>query len=46
MTYKLACANYNAAYGALQVGFEQIEAAYKFDAIDLDRLRTESGANA
>ena len=40
MTYKLACANYNAAYGALQVGLEQIEAAYKFDAIDLDRLRT------
>ena len=41
ITYKLACANYNAAYGALQVGLEQIEAASKFDAIDLDKLRQE-----
>ena len=41
MTYRLACTNYNAAYGALQVGLEQIEAAYEFDAIDLDQLRTE-----
>ena len=39
VTYRLACANYNAAYGALQVGLEQIEAASKFDAIDLDVLR-------
>ena len=41
MTYKLACANYNAAYGALQVGLEEIEAASEFDAIDLDKLRLE-----
>ena len=41
MTYKLACANYNAAYGALQVGLEEIEAANEFDAIDLDKLRLE-----
>ena len=39
--HRLACTNYNAAYGALQVGLEQIEAAYEFDAIDLDQLRTE-----
>ena len=43
ITYKLACANYNAAYGALQMGLEQIEAAHKSNAIDLDRLRAEPG---
>jgi len=41
MTYRLACTNRNAAYGALQVGLEQIEAAYEFDAIDLCQLRAE-----
>ena len=46
MTYRLACTNYNAAYGALQVGLEQIEAAYKFDAIDLNQLRVERQADA
>ena len=45
LTYKLAVANYNAAYGALQVGLEQIEAAYDFDAIDLDKLREEKPAD-
>ncbi len=39
MMYKLFTANFNAAYGALQVGLEQIEAANRFDAIDLDKLR-------
>lgn len=39
MLYKLFTANYNAGYGALQVGLEHIEAAHKFDAIDLERLR-------
>ena len=41
MMYKLLTANYNAAYGALQVGLEQIEAATKFEAIDLEKLRGE-----
>ena len=39
MMYKLFTANFNAAYGALQVGLEQIEAANRFDAIDIDKLR-------
>lgn len=39
MMYKLFTANYNAAYGALQVGLEQIEAAYLQGEIDLDKLR-------
>lgn len=41
MVYKLACANYSSAYGALQSSLEHIEAADKFDAIDLDKLREE-----
>lgn len=40
MTYKLACANYEAAYGAMQAGLEQIEAAHGFNAIDLEKLRS------
>lgn len=39
MTYKLACANYEAAYGAMQAGLEQIEVAYRCGAIDLEKLR-------
>lgn len=39
MMYRLFVNNYNAAYGALQVGLEQIEAAHKQDAIDLAVLR-------
>ena len=41
LTYKMACANYNAASGALQVGLEQIEAADSFGALDLEKLREE-----
>ena len=39
MAYKLLTANFNAAYGALEVGLEHVEAASKFDAIELDKLR-------
>lgn len=41
MAFKLFTANYNAAYGALQIGLEAIEAAHKFDAIDMSYLRPE-----
>lgn len=40
MMYRLLTANYNAAYGALQVGLEQIESAKRFNAIDLVVLRS------
>ena len=31
--------NFNAGYGALQAGLEQIEAAAKADAINMEKLR-------
>ena len=42
MMYKILTANFNAAYGALQAGLEQIESANRFEAIDLDKLREKS----
>ena len=44
LTYRLLTANFNGAYGALQSGLEQIEAAHKADAIDLNVLRKNSAA--
>ena len=39
LAFELLTANYNAAYGALQMGLEAIESAACFDAIDMDRVR-------
>ncbi len=39
MLYRLFTANFNAAYGALEAGLEQIDAASAFGAVDLDKLR-------
>lgn len=39
LAFELLTANYNAAYGALQMGLEAIESAASFDAIDMDRVR-------
>lgn len=41
---RIRMTNFNAAYGALQVGLELIEAAKKFEAIDLDVLRSGKAA--
>ena len=43
LTYELFTANYNAAYGALQLGLEAIESAYQFNAIDMSYLHEEEG---
>ena len=42
LTFELLTANYNAAYGALQMGLEAIESAACFDAIDMDRVKRQS----
>jgi|GEM_PF-2278421 len=42
LAFELLTANYNAAYGALQMGLEAIESAASFDAIDMDRVRQRS----
>lgn len=39
MMYKLFTTNFVTAYGAMERGLEQIEAANKFDALDVDLLR-------
>ena len=40
LAFELLTANYNAAYGALQMGLEAIESAACFDAIDMDRVKS------
>ncbi|MBQ4425097.1 MAG: cation:dicarboxylase symporter family transporter [Lachnospiraceae bacterium] len=45
MMYRLFVVNFNAGYGALQVGLEQIEAAAKAGAIDLDLLRQKTAVH-
>ena len=42
LTFELLTANYNAAYGALQMGLEAIESAACFDAIDMDRVKRQA----
>ena len=42
LTFELVTANYNAAYGALQMGLEAIESAATFDAIDMDRVKEQA----
>ena len=39
LAFELLTANYNAAYGALQMGCEAIESAVSFDAIDMARVK-------
>lgn len=42
LAFELFTANYNAAYGALQMGLEAIESATCFDAIDMDRVKQQA----
>ena len=44
MLYKLFTSNYNAAFGALEMGLEQITMAHKQGEIDLEKLRQEKVA--
>ncbi|MCR5405019.1 MAG: cation:dicarboxylase symporter family transporter [Butyrivibrio sp.] len=41
MLYRMFTQNYNAAFGALEMGLEQIAMAHKHDEIDLEKLREE-----
>lgn len=42
LAFELLTANYNAAYGALQMGLEAIESAACFDAIDMNRVKQQA----
>ena len=46
LVYRMFVINFNAGYGALQAGLEQIEAAAKADAIDMDKLRERPASAA